>query len=51
VRNGHAAPYILGKSSSGEVAEWLNAAVFLLKAVSSVMPMSEVRILPSPHIQ
>ena len=34
------------KLSSGEVAEWLNAAVS--KTVTSVIPASGVRIPPSP---
>jgi hypothetical protein len=36
------------KLSSGEVAEWLNAAVS--KTVTSVIPASGVRIPPSPRI-
>ena len=35
--------------SSGEVAEWLNAAVS--KTVTSVIPASGVRIPPSPPLE
>src|SRR5215208_3455719 len=40
---------LVDKLSSGEVAEWLNAAVS--KTVTSVIPASGVRIPPSPRFE